>query len=152
LPQETLGVRNAPSADFPAAATFASSPNSDSAVHPRDAALDYLKLTIVLLMVAHHSCLAYVTFAHSSLARQLAPIPVVDAVSWRFFDYAQNFNDVFFMSLMFFISGLFVWPSIRRWNSSFHKRSVAPARWTVRGRRSSAHATCLLRFLANCRF
>jgi hypothetical protein len=41
-------------------------------------------------------------------------VPVVDVQRWWFFDYAENFNDVFFMSLMFFISGLFVWPSLRR--------------------------------------
>ena len=114
LPQKTLGAQNVPSADFLAAAPFTSSAKSGSAVHSRDVSLDYLKVAVILLMVAHHSCLAYVAFAHSSLARRVAPIPVVDAVSWRLFDYAQHFNDVFFMSLMFFISGLFVWPSLRR--------------------------------------
>ena len=66
------------------------------------------------MVVAHHSCLAYTTFAHFDPARYLAAHPVVDLARWRFFDYAENFNDVFFMSLMFFISGLFVWPSLRR--------------------------------------
>jgi hypothetical protein len=76
--------------------------------------LDYLKVALILLMVAHHSCLAYVTFTHSTAARRLTPVPVIDAASWRLFDYGQHFNDVFFMSLMFFVSGLFVWPSLRR--------------------------------------
>ncbi len=65
------------------------------------------------MVVAHHSCLAYTTFAHFDPAHYLT-VPVVDTASWWFFDYAENFNDVFFMSLMFFISGLFVWPSLRR--------------------------------------
>jgi len=87
---------------------------SDLAARPRDVAFDYLKATVVLMVVAHHSCLAYTTFAHFDPARYLAAQPVVDLARWRFFDYAENFNDVFFMSLMFFISGLFVWPSLRR--------------------------------------
>ena len=35
---------------------------------------------------------------------------MIDGARWLFLDYAENFNDVFFMSLMFFISGLFVLP------------------------------------------
>jgi fucose 4-O-acetylase-like acetyltransferase len=83
---------------------------------PRDAALDYLKAVVILLVVAHHSCLAYTTFAHFDPAHYLtgSTAPVVDTTRWGFFDYAENFNDVFFMSLMFFISGLFIWPSLRR--------------------------------------
>jgi glucan biosynthesis protein C len=88
---------------------------SDLAERPRDIAFDYLKATVVLMVVAHHSCLAYTTFAHFDAAHYLtSSAPVVDTARWRFFDYAENFNDVFFMSLMFFISGLFVWPSLRR--------------------------------------
>jgi Acyltransferase family len=67
------------------------------------------------MVLGHHSSLAYTTFAHfdkQNLARSTAPI--VDVTRWRFFDYAENFNDVFFMSLMFFVSGLFVYPALRR--------------------------------------
>ena len=83
---------------------------------PRDVAFDYLKATVILMVVAHHSCLAYTTFAHFDPAHYLtgSTAPVVDTTRWGFFDYAENFNDVFFMSLMFFISGLFIWPSLRR--------------------------------------
>ena len=88
---------------------------SDLATRPRDIAFDYLKATVVLMVVAHHSCLAYTTFAHFDPANYLkSTAPVVDTARWQFFDYAENFNDVFFMSLMFFISGLFVWSSLRR--------------------------------------
>jgi glucans biosynthesis protein C len=87
---------------------------SDHVSRSRDVALDYLKATLVLMVVAHHSCLAYATFAHFDPARYLAGQPIVDPSRWRFFDYAENFNDVFFMSLMFFVSGLFVWPALRR--------------------------------------
>jgi glucans biosynthesis protein C len=88
---------------------------SDLVLPSRDASLDYLKATLVLIVVAHHSCLAYTTFAHFDPEHYLtSSAPVVDTARWPFFDYSENFGDVFFMSLMFFISGLFVWPSLRR--------------------------------------
>jgi hypothetical protein len=89
---------------------------SDLAKGHRDVAFDYLKATVILMVVAHHSCLAYTTFAHFDPAHYLtgSTAPVVDTSRWGFFDYAENFNDVFFMSLMFFVSGLFICPSLRR--------------------------------------
>ena len=67
------------------------------------------------MVVAHHSSLAYTEFAHVDPRNYLASTaPVVDASRWLFLDYAENFDDVFFMSLMFFVSGLFVLPSLRR--------------------------------------
>jgi len=67
------------------------------------------------MVVAHHSSLAYTHFARIDPKNYLASTaPVVDGARWLFLDYAENFNDVFFMSLMFFISGLFVLPSLRR--------------------------------------
>ncbi|MGI4872681.1 MAG: acyltransferase family protein [Janthinobacterium lividum] len=85
---------------------------------PRDVSLDYLRTALTLLVVAHHSSLAYTSWA--SFNRQaplLSTAPIVDGVRWAGFDYAENFNDVFFMSLMFFISGLFVYPVLRRQGS-----------------------------------
>ena len=80
----------------------------------RDVSLDYLRATLTLMVVAHHSSLAYTTFARADPAHYLASTaPIVDQGRWLFLDYAENFNDVFFMSLMFFISGLFVLPSLR---------------------------------------
>src|SRR6516165_5617597 len=112
---------------------------SDLATRSRDMAFDYLKATVVLMVVAHHSCLAYTTFAHFDPANYLnSTHPVVDTARWQFFDYAQNFNDVFFMSLMFFLSGLFVWRSLQ----------PAGAVGFTRGRDSAAHAAGQLRFLA----
>ena len=83
----------------------------------RDTSIDYLRTTLTL-MVRHHSSLAYTTFAHfdrQELTRSTAP--VVDITRWAFLDYAENFNDVFFMSLMFFLSGLFVYPALRHHGS-----------------------------------
>jgi hypothetical protein len=90
-------------------------PLSPAQSAPRDVSFDYLRATLTLMVVAHHSMLAYVDFAHRADGTVVASAaPVIDAAHWRFFDYAENFNDVFFMSLMFFISGLFVAPSLRR--------------------------------------
>jgi glucans biosynthesis protein C len=81
----------------------------------RDLSIDYLRTTLTLMVLAHHSSLAYTSWAffdREHVFRSTAP--VVDVTRWAFFDYAENFNDVFFMSLMFFVSGLFVFPALRR--------------------------------------
>jgi glucans biosynthesis protein C len=80
----------------------------------REVSIDYLRAFVTILVLAHHSTLAYTTFAHFDTANFLnSTAPIVDTQRWGFLDYAENFNDVFFMSLMFFISGLFVWPTLR---------------------------------------
>lgn len=85
----------------------------------RDLSMDYLRTTLTLMVLGHHSSLAYTTFAQpfriNPGTHVLIPgVPVVDAARWRFFDYAENFNDVFFMSLMFFVSGVFVYSALKR--------------------------------------
>ncbi len=78
-------------------------------------AIGYLRAFIVALVVAHHAVLAYHPFAPPppvSLAAQprwWGAFPVVDTQRWSGFSLFAGFNDVFFMSLMFFLSGLFVW-------------------------------------------
>jgi hypothetical protein len=82
---------------------------------PRDLSIDYLRTTLTLMVIGHHSSLAYTAFAHFNREHMFqSTAPVVDSTRWIFFDYAENFNDVFFMTLMFFVSGLFVYPSLRR--------------------------------------
>jgi hypothetical protein len=52
---------------------------SELVPRPRDVAFDYLKATVILMVVAHHSCLAYTTFAHFDPADYLkSTAPVVD--------------------------------------------------------------------------
>ena len=81
----------------------------------RDLSIDHLRTTLTLMVLAHHSCLAYTSWAFFDKQDSFrSTAPVVDATRWAFFDYAENFNDVFFMSLMFFISGLFVYPALRK--------------------------------------
>jgi glucans biosynthesis protein C len=77
--------------------------------------VDYLRATITVMVVAHHSSLAYTTYAwfdksvyiHSSHA-------IVDIKRWIGLDILVNFNDIFFMSLMFLIGGLYLIKSINK--------------------------------------
>lgn len=82
---------------------------------PRDVSIDYLRTAITLLVLAHHSAMAYATWASfNRKAPLLSTSPVVDPTRGAGFDLFIQFNDGFFMSLMFFISGLFVYPVLRR--------------------------------------
>jgi peptidoglycan/LPS O-acetylase OafA/YrhL len=82
--------------------------------------IGYLRAFITVLVVAHHAALAYATFAPPVAPSLVAPVrwwqafPIVDLHKWSGADMIVGFNDTFFMSLMFFISGLFVWKSLQR--------------------------------------
>lgn len=81
----------------------------------RDVAIDYLRSSVTVAVVTHHAALAYTSFSHydpSDYSKSTAP--VVDTVRFIPLDYLVSWNDLFFMSLMFFISGLFIVPSIDR--------------------------------------
>jgi hypothetical protein len=81
----------------------------------RDASFDYLRAFIVLLVLLHHSVLAYaVMWPAQPMTFAILPAPIVDLRRWAGFDVVAIFNDTFFMALMFLLSGLFVWPSLER--------------------------------------
>jgi glucans biosynthesis protein C len=81
----------------------------------RDIAIDYLRSGVTVLVVAHHSALAYTTFSRFNPAHYTASTaPIVDTISWTPLDYLVAWNDIFFMALMFFISGLFIAPALER--------------------------------------
>jgi peptidoglycan/LPS O-acetylase OafA/YrhL len=86
----------------------------------RNVAAGYLRAFVTLLVIAHHSVLAYHPYAPApptSLGAEpmlWQAFPVVDSHKWHGVEIFVGFNDVFFMSLMFFVSGLFVWPSLQR--------------------------------------
>jgi peptidoglycan/LPS O-acetylase OafA/YrhL len=85
------------------------------AASARDASFDYLRAFIVLLVLLHHSVLAYVTlWPAQPVTFSILPAPIVDPLNWTGFDLLAIFNDTFFMALMFLLSGLFVWPSLKR--------------------------------------
>jgi hypothetical protein len=80
--------------------------------------LSYLRALVTLLVVAHHTALAYVTFipprSGFTAALLWTAFPIADARRWSGFDVLVGWNDIFFMALMFFVSGLFVWPGLQR--------------------------------------
>ena len=82
--------------------------------------IGYLRTFITVLVVAHHAALAYHPFAPPAPVnlvvqpRWWQAFPVVDSARWIGWAVLVGFNDVFFMSLMFFLSGLFVWKSLQR--------------------------------------
>jgi peptidoglycan/LPS O-acetylase OafA/YrhL len=85
-------------------------------------ALAYLRAFIIVLVVVHHTAVAYFLPAvpppASSLAQNLHSIrgisPVIDVVHSKILFFIVFFNDRFFMPLLFFLSGLFVWGSLQR--------------------------------------
>jgi peptidoglycan/LPS O-acetylase OafA/YrhL len=87
-------------------------------------AIGYLRAFVTMLVLAHHAALAYHPFAPAPSASLIAEprlwpaFPVVDAQRWSGFGLLVGFNDTFFMSLMFFLSGLFVWQSLERKSSA----------------------------------
>lgn len=83
-------------------------------------AIGYLRAFVTMLVIAHHAVLPYHPFAPPPAASFTAEprlwrvFPVSDSRRWEGFSWFTGFNDVFFMSLMFFLSGLFVWNSLQR--------------------------------------
>src|SRR5215475_3659898 len=76
----------------------------------RNAALDRARTFITMLVLIHHSVIAYTYFGHT------------DKQGFLGFDGVVLFNDSFFMGAMFFLSGLFVWPSLQRKGISWFLR------------------------------
>ena len=83
-------------------------------------ALDNLRGVVILLVVAFHSVLAYLDFLPTTPSSFNDPpyfwraFPIIDTDRWVGFDLFCAWQDVFLMSLFFFISGLFVWSSLER--------------------------------------
>jgi hypothetical protein len=81
-------------------------------------ALGYLRMFVTLMVVAHHAMLAYHPFAPPPTGLLAADwwraFPIVDSERCGAFTAIVAFNDNFFMSLMFLLSGLFVWKSLAR--------------------------------------
>jgi glucan biosynthesis protein C len=94
----------------------------DSVGEPRYAslALDNLRAFVILLVLSFHSSLAYIAylppgpFAFDNAPWLWRSFPIVDPARWFGFDLFCAWQDVFLMSLFFFLSGLFVWPSLGR--------------------------------------
>lgn len=84
----------------------------------RNAPIGALRAFVTLLVIAHHTALAYHPYAPPPKPFDAQPIlwtafPIVDPQRFGPFGLLTLINDMFFMSLMFFISGLFVADGLR---------------------------------------
>ena len=82
-------------------------------------AIGYLRAAVIVVVVAVHSVLAYCSFAPRQVpfgagADHWKAYPITDGRRWAGFDPIVGFTDPFGMSLLFFLSGLFVRSSLRR--------------------------------------
>jgi peptidoglycan/LPS O-acetylase OafA/YrhL len=83
-------------------------------------ALSNLRALVILTVVAFHSVLAYLgslgpaAFAFDDAPYKWRAFPIVDSHRWFGFDVFCAWQDVYLMSLMFFLSALFTWPSLAR--------------------------------------
>src|SRR5262245_52197205 len=83
-------------------------------------ALSNLRGFAIVMVVAFHSCIAYLsTQPDAALPFDSPPYgwranPIVDSARWLGFDLFCAFTYLYLMQLMFFLSGLFVWPSLSR--------------------------------------
>ena len=87
-------------------------------------ALHNLRGFVILIVIAFHSFLAYLAWQPSSPVPFDSPpyhwkaIPISDSERWFGFDLFCASQYVYLMQFMFFLSGLFVWPSFRRKGAS----------------------------------
>src|SRR3979411_2434162 len=68
----------------------------------RNFSIDRARSFLTLVVLLHHAGIPYPFFGHT------------DPKSWIGFDMIVLATDSFFMAMFFFLSGLFVWPSIAR--------------------------------------
>ncbi len=96
------------------------SPTLDPAkVSGRKVEFDYLRAFVVVLVLFHHAVSAYTISAFINFEHPIATFsPVVNEQRWLGFDLIVAFNETFFMPLLFFISGMFVWQSLARKGAS----------------------------------
>jgi glucans biosynthesis protein C len=96
--------------------------NSEKAVD-RNVSIDYLRSLVTVSVVAHHAALAYTTFSRFDPHHyKEASAPIVDVVRFFPLNLMVGWNDLYFMALMFLVSGLFVAPSITRKGASIFLR------------------------------
>jgi glucans biosynthesis protein C len=91
-------------------------------------ALYNLRGVVIIIVMAFHSFLAYLAslppvprpFNDPSYAWRA--FPIIDGERWFGFDLFCALQDIYLISLMFFLSGLFVWPSLMRKGSGLFLR------------------------------
>lgn len=97
-------------------------PSANAIGQTRQVSLSYVRALVTVLVVIHHSVLAYFSIKPPRLLGFMTAVPIIDIVKWTGFDLLAAWNDIFFMALMFLVSGLFVWPALRRHNTGAYLR------------------------------
>ena len=93
---------------------------AEDGARKREVSISYLRAFVTFLVVAHHVALVYSTIkppamkAFTDEPRFWLVFPVADPASWVGFSIFMGWNDIFFMPLMFFVSGVLVWQSLVR--------------------------------------
>jgi glucans biosynthesis protein C len=83
-------------------------------------AIENLRGFVVVMVVAFHSSMAYLQSqpisepAFDSPPYAWTATPIVDGSRWLPLDLFSAFQFLYLMQLLFFLSGLFVWPSLQR--------------------------------------
>jgi Acyltransferase family len=83
-------------------------------------ALNNLRTFAVVIVLAVHSFVAYLGSSPASPYRfddppfQWRSLPIIDDERWLGFDIFCAHQDTYLIALLFFLSGLFVWPSLAR--------------------------------------
>jgi hypothetical protein len=83
-------------------------------------ALNNLRGIVIVTVLAFHSVMAYLaSLGPAASSFDVQPykwrtFPIVDSHRWLVFDVFCAWQDVYLMSLMFFLSALFTWPSLGR--------------------------------------
>jgi len=113
MPASTALAVQEPSTSKPTGPGLVTAPNYNVSI-------GYLRAFITLLVVAHHAALAYHPYAPPVPVSLVAEprlwqaFPIIDPQRSTLCALLVGFNDTFFMALMFFVSGLFVWKSLQR--------------------------------------
>ena len=83
-------------------------------------ALGNLRGIVILIVLGFHSVLAYLDSLPATARKFDTPpyewkaSPIIDSQRWLGFDIFCAWHDVYLMSLLYFLSGLFVWGSLTR--------------------------------------
>src|SRR6266513_491439 len=91
-------------------------------------ALNNLRISVIVVVVTVHAAIAYLgsspasSFNFDDPPYRWRSIPIVDPERWFGFDIFCALQDVYLISLLFFLSGLFVWPSLARSGSRIFLR------------------------------
>jgi peptidoglycan/LPS O-acetylase OafA/YrhL len=94
----------------------------------KNPALGALRAALTLLVVAHHTALAYMAWAPPAATSLVAEprlwmaFPIVDGAKAKGLDLLVGWNDTFFMSLLFLLAGAVAWPSLIRKGAGLYLR------------------------------